>query len=219
MIGQIVKGDPGIIRFLYPSFQEKSSLSYSDLSKDIIYTGPTRRELKKYLASSCNRFISTTGAYEVDISTPKQLLEWVCLRKSIELRQSVLDTLDSYDDEELIFLIKQLWVTGRWLGSNTESVSIYQLFQGTVGPLKDLLKTYYLLRESIPHKIIEASFITFLSRVVNMEEQNVSQGYMKLLRTAHMKYGSKLRPAIFKFSTRKDKNDELKFLDLLLDLR
>ena len=78
---------------------------------------------------------------------------------------------------------------------------------------------YYTLLESYPAPVVESSFLTFLSRVKTLSEQNVNPGYQKLLMRADSKFGDKLKSSVFKMATRGDLEDGLRFFELLTGLR
>ena len=94
---------------------------------------------------------------------------------------------------------------------------MYNLYKDTVGPVKDLLETYFKLLQTYPHPVIEASFYTFLQRALDIENQEVSPGYKKLLKTFYAKSSNKIKPALYTYA--KSSQTELDFVNMLLSLR
>lgn len=220
MKGKIVKvSDPGLLQFLFPEYVIRESLSLTDNDSFVIYTGKIRNKLKDWLGANTKGFISTVGNYEVDFTNKEVLLRWVYEKKGKDVPKRVLDQIGFYDDDYFEYLIKVFWVTGRWVGSSNTEVTMYNLFQDSVDTTKKFLSTYFDLLKDNPPEVIEASFLTFLGRVIDIENQTVSQGYMKLLRQANARYGPKVKPAILSLAMRKDNDSVMAFIDLATNLR
>lgn len=221
MIGRTVKvSDPYMLKFFYPDFQVREELTYSDKDLCIIYVGKSRRDLKDYLGRNTKKFINTVGVPDLDFSNKEQILEWAFKCKDKVVSQKIQEQVKNLDDEYFLYLLKIYWITGRWAGeSNSSDVSVYNLFQSSTTSIKNALQIYFKLVESQPARIVESSFITFLSRIYNIEDQSVSPGYLKLLKSALNKYGPKVKPAVYKLALRHDSREELAFIDLITDLR
>lgn len=221
MIGKTVRiKDPYILKFFYPDFQVREELSYSDQDNSIIYIGKSVRNLNDYLYRNTKRFINTVGNPDIDFQNREQVVEWAFKQKEKKLTEKVKAQVKDFDDEYFMYVLKIFWVSGRWVGETGDGeVSVYNLFQSSVSSLKSSLQIYFKLLENQPARVVESSFITFLSRIHNIEEQSVNPGYLKLLKQALAKYGTKVKPAVYKLALRKDQKEELAFIDLLTDLR
>lgn len=220
MKGKIVKADdPGFLQFFYPDYVIRESLSLMDSDSFVIYTGKQRNKIKDWLGLNTKGFISTVGNYEIDFTSKEPIIKWCYGQKGKEVPQRILDQISYYDDEYFKYLVKVFWITGRWVGSTNSDVTMFNLFQDSIDSTRKFLSTYYELLKDNPPEVIEASFLTFLGRVVDIENQTVSQGYMKLLRQANARYGSKIKPAILALSMRKDSDPVMSFLDLATNLR
>lgn len=221
MVGKTVKvNDPYLLKFFYPNFQVKEELTYSDRDVDVIYVGKLRKDLKEYLGRNTHRFINTVGVPDLDFNNRDAVLEWAYKCKGKEVTDKIKEQVKNLDDEFFLYLLKIYWITERWVGeSNSSDVSVYNLFQSSVSSVKTALQIYFKLVEEQPARIVESSFITFLSRIYNIEDQSVSPGYLKLLKAALNKYGPKVKPAVYKLALRHDGREELAFIDLITDLR
>lgn len=221
MEGKVIKvKDTGLLSFLFPSFQVRTSLSIADRDVDVIYVGPNRKDLRSYLERNSRSYVSSVGIPDVDLSNPQSALKWIFLQNGQELTENVRESVESMDDEEFWYLFKVMWVTGKWLGNIEDSkYNTFHLYQTSTMSLKDELTVYFSLLESMNPLVIESSFLTFLSRVKTIESQNVSAGYMKVLKSADSKYGSKIKQAVSKMATRRGLRPELLFIDLITDLR
>ena len=212
--------DSGLLSFLFPSFQVRTSLSIADRDEDIIYVGPNRKDLRNYLERNSKSYVSAVGVPDVDLSTPQSAIRWIFSEKGQELTDVVKESVESMDDEEFWYLFKIMWITGKWMGSKEDSkYNTFHLYQSSTTSLKDELTVYFSLLEGNNPLVIESSFLTFLSRVKTIESQNVSPGYMKVLKSADSKYGPKIKQAVSKMATRKGLRPELLFIDLITDLR
>lgn len=221
MVGKVVKVvDPNLITFFYPTFKIRTELSILDRDLDIIYVGPMKRGLIDQLSSGTKRFISTVGVPDIDLTNRESALKWLFSKSGKEPPVDLVEQAKTYDDDYFYFCMKVYWITGRWVGLKSDSdITLYSLFSSTSESLRKTIETYYKLIEDIPTKVVEASFLTFLSRVKNLEEQNAKPGYMKLLKVCDGKFGQKIKPAVYKIATREGLRDELLFIDLITELR
>lgn len=221
MVGKIIRiKDPGLIKFFYPNFFIRSEITYPDRDCNVIYNGPMRRNLISYLESNTKSFISTTGSPDLDFENREELLKWIFKKKGKDLTPKIVEGALSVEDNYFLESIKLFWILEKWRKNSSQSdITLYDLFSKSVEPLKDLLVVYFNLLEVYPAPVIESSFITFLSRVKNIEEQSVKPGYMKLLKSANTRYGIKIKSSIYKMASREGIRDELVMLDLLTDLR
>lgn len=212
--------DPYLLKFFYPDYQVRDELTYSDRDVKVIYVGKSQKDLVGYLSRNTKSFINTVGVPDIDFNNKEQIVEWAYAKKGKSAPAKVIEQAKNSDDDYFLYLLKVFWITGRWECEDEESeVTVYSLFQSTVQSLKQEIQTYFKLVEIMPARVVESSFITFLSRIYNIDDQNVSNGYLKLLKTALGKYGPKVKPAVYKLALRHDGNEQMAFLDLITDLR
>lgn len=209
--------DPHLIQFLYPEIVLKTELSILDRDNFILYCGPSRPQLKKWLSERTKCFISTSGSPDVDLTKPEELVKFVSESKGSKPPQRILDLIKDMDISEVEEMCKVYWVTKKWVGSDTKCEStMFDLFKESTSSMTRALKIYFELREVYPYEVIESSFLTFLSRVATVEDQSVSPQYMKVLLQANSKFGSKVKPLMLRLA----QNDtELGFINMLTDLR
>lgn len=221
MVGKTVRiKDPYLLKFFYPDFQVKEELTYADRDAKVIYVGKSRRDLREYLSSNTKQFINTVGAPDMDFNNKEKVVEWAFEKKGKVPTTKILEQVKNIDDEYFLYLLKIYWVTARWVGESSDSeVSVFNLFVASTSSLKQALQIYFALIDEQPARVVESSFITFLSRIHNIEDQSVSPGYLKLLKSALNKYGPKVKPAVYKLALRHDSREEFAFIDLLTDLR
>lgn len=221
MIGKTVKvSDPYLLRFFYPDFQVVTEITYSELDRDVIYAGASRKNLVNFLSKNTRRFINTVGTPDMDFANKEQIAKWVFSKKGKTPTEKQIETIKNQDDDFFMYSLKVFWITGKWVGGSEESdTTMFDLFQASVSSLKDVLKIYFKLVENLPPQVVESSFLTFLSRVHNLDDQSVNPHYLRLLKQALMRWGPKVKPAVYKLALRKDGSPELAFLDLITDLR
>ena len=219
MQGKIVKvSSYQLIQYFYPRYKVREELSFLDKDNYVLYIGKSRPRLKEYLRDNTKGFISVSGNPEVDFTDMEVLVKWVYSLKGKEPSKKVIDSLSTMEADYVEYLCKVYWLTGRWI-ANLEATdkSIYDLFMSSISSVKDILTTYFELRKIYPYEVLESSFITFLYRVVNIEDQNVSVGYLKLLRQARQKFGTKVKPLVLQLGL--SDGSELSFINMLLELR
>jgi hypothetical protein len=96
---------------------------------------------------------------------------------------------------------------------------MFDLFLSTTKSTIEMLETYFNLLDKYPYYMVESSFFTFLQRSRDYEEQDVSDGYKRLLHNFNDKSGSVLKSSIIKYMKKGEMEDRLRFLSLLLSLR
>ena len=140
-------------------------------------------------------------------------------KKGKECPNSVIEQSVNYDEGYFLQCVKIFWMLGRWIGSKDSDISLYNLFSSTQESLRSSIDIYFKLLDELPSPVVESSFLTFLSRVKNVSEQSAKPGYMKLLKLCNSKFGSRIKPSVYRFAVRNKIRDELAFIDLLIDLR
>ena len=221
MLSKTVKiGEPSVLNFFFPQFRLKEELSYTDRDNYIIYTGSGRRNLQKYLSENTKGFINTVGSPDIDFTDREVALRWVYSNINKEVPKTVVEAVKNYDDEYFMYCLKCVWASGFWPGArNSDSPSLYSLFAASPSSLRESYKIYLSLVEDMPAPVVESSFLTFLSRVKSVSDQAVSPGYLRLLKQCDMAFGSSVKLAVLKMAIRRGLRDELKFLDLITNLR
>ena len=219
MLNKVVKvSNYQLIQFFYPEMKVRTELSLVDRDNSVLFVGKGKPRLKEWLSLNTKEFIATTGQPEVDFTNLEVLVKWVFAKKGKEPSQRILDQLQNMDLNYVEHLVKMYHISGKWMADNTSvDVSMFNLFQESTVSVKSCLETYFKLREVYPYEVIQASFITFLSRVTSIEDQNVSTSYMKVLKQANQRYGNKIRPLIMRLGTARD--TETEFINMLIDLR
>lgn len=219
MLNKVVKvSNYSLIQFFYPDIKVRTELSLVDRDDSVLFIGKERPRLKEWLKMNTRSFISTVGAFEVDMTNCEELVKWVFLLRGKEPTAKILEQIKTMDLSYVENLCKIYHVSGRWIGENNDiDVTMFNLFQSSTMSMKSMFETYFKLREVYPFEVIESSFITFLSRVLTIEDQSVSTSYMKVLKQANMKYGTKIRPLVMRLGT--GNGTELDFINLLTDLR
>lgn len=207
-----------LLQYFYPDYKVREELSFVDRDNYVIYIGKPRPNIKRYLEERTKGYISVVGMPELDLTDAKNLVEWVYQKRGKVPAKKTLEGLENMDLSYVEYLVKVFWVTGKWVEDNSFcEKTMYNLFQDSVSSMNSCMKTYFELREVYPYEVIEASYLTFLSRVLTVEDQNASPGYMKLLKQASLKFGSKIRPLVVQLGASED--SELAFINMLTELR
>lgn len=219
MLDKIVKvSNYQLIQFFYPEMKVRAELSLVDRDNSVLFIGKGKPKLKEWLTFNTKNFISVSGQPEIDFTDPEVLVRWVFSKRDKEPSQKILDQIKNMDLNYVEYLCKVYHVSGKWIADSSDiDVTMFNLFQESSVSLKSCLETYFKLREVYPYEVIESSFITFLSRVMAIEDQNVSNGYMRVLKQAHQRYGTKIKPLVLRLGTSED--TELEFINMLTDLR
>lgn len=212
--------NPELLQFFYPEFQIKDNLSFQDKDRKIIYIGRVRNKIKEYLNRKTKSYISTVGRVDIDLEEDDKLLEIVYKMKDRKLYKKVKKSIEMLDREELVYALKVFWITGDWIYDYEEDdLTMYNLFKGTTSSMKELLQIYFQLLGKYPFYMIESSFITFLQRTLDIEDQDISPVYRRLLKSFNSKSGDKLKNSMMKYVQKSSLREELRFLDLLINLR
>ena len=220
MKGSSVKiNNIGLLQIFYPDYILREEITFSDYGKNIIYVGKQNKRALDTLKEYSKEYIIVGNPDKgKDFSSKEALLEWAYRVKGKEVPKYVKDAVEAMGDEEFEYNLKIYWLTGTWLTNEESNISTYELYQSSVRSLKDSLVTLFSLLEVYHPRVIEASYITFLSRVKYVEDQTVSNTYKKLLIAANNKYGHKITPFILSYSLRKG-DPVLSLLHMVMNLR
>lgn len=217
MEGKIVKINEDFLKILYPEYTFKTYVSFLDRGTKVIYHGKYFNGLKDYLTKNTKSFISVVGNPELDLSSKDAIAEYVFTLKNRTYSDTYRNFFDTLDDTEFYYSLKTLYVTGRVPYTVTDSNSMYKLFQSLTEPTMDMLKTYFSLLNTYPFRVLESSFLTFLSRVSTLSTDGVSPRYSLLIKQTHAKIGRQLKSATLSYVT--SEQTEIDFMNLLLSLR
>ena len=217
MIRKFVNCDKNLVQFFYPEFQVKSYVNFLDRENKVIYIGKPLNNLREYLENNTKEFICLVGFCELDLSTPKPLINYVFTRVNRKLEPHVELYLTNLDKMELEYFLKCLWVTGQFPYQINKSISMLSLYKSLTKSINEIISTLYKLLDIYSFNIIESSFLTFLEKVKNIETVNVSPYYLKILKEAHMTIRDRLKPAVFQYS--KSSRKEVDFLVLIMNLK
>jgi hypothetical protein len=221
LIGKTVKiNDLDLLSYFYPGFERREKITLLDSDKRVIYTGRMQSDLEKTLRIGTREFINTVGHPDVDLSDRESLLNFVYSKHGKSVPKSVLAHVDDLDDTDFLTSVKIVWVVGVWPHPiSEEAASIYDLFQGSIGSTVGCLHTYFVLCELYPPIVLESSFLTFLLRAKNPDDQNVKPGYLKLLKTLYSQCGAKIKSAAMELAESPKVLPELRFVSLVMGLR
>ena len=217
MIRKFVNCDKNLVQFFYPEFQVKSYVNFLDRENKVIYIGKPLNNLREYLENNTKEFICLVGFCELDLSTPKPLINYVFTRVNRKLEPHVELYLTNLDKMELEYFLKCLWVTGQFPYQINKSISMLSLYKSLTKPINEIVSTFYKLLDIYSFSIIESSFLTFLEKIKNIESINVSSYYLKILKDAQMVIKDRLKPSVYRYS--KSSHAEVDFIRLILDLK
>ena len=217
MINKFVNCDRNLVQFFYPDFEVKSYINFLDKENKVIYVGKPLNNLREYLENNTKEFICLVGVAELDLSTPKPLINYVFNKVNRKLESHVELYLTNLDRIELEYFLKCLFITGRFPYQINKSISMLSLYKSLTKSINEIISTFYKLLDIYSFNIIESSFLTFLEKVKNIENVNVSPYYLKILKEAHMVIKDRLKPAVFQYS--KSSHKEVDFIALILNLK
>lgn len=209
--------DVGKIHFFYPDFVIKDELTFSDLDNKIIWVG--KKKDKEWLERNTKDFINTTGIPDLVFDRESWVDLALVRAKARNSKSNILKSAEDLDDEDFFNHLKIFTVTKKWELKYDESETIYNLFKALVSSRGEAIQFYFRLIDNYPPAIIESSLLTFLVRVKNINEQNVSPEYMRLLKQANQVMKDKIKGAVMNLSRSTVLRDELSMLNLITDLR
>lgn len=219
LAGKCVRvSDPGLLVYLLPEWQVMTEVGQFSREKDVIYVGELRSDLRATLDQNTRRWVSAVGAADVDLETRVGLVTFVLGCHGRKPSQALLALIDALDEAEFMRGVKLAYQCGTWPYGDTEGEqSLFDLFKAT-GIIRDAVSVYLKLLEDIPAPLIEAGYLTFLLRVREPEEQQVSAGYLKVITTAAGRVGRHVRSAAAELGLRRDLPLPLRFVNALFVL-
>lgn len=217
MINKFVNCDRNLVQFFYPDFEVKSYVNFLDKENKVIYIGKPLNNLREYLENNTKEFICLVGVAELDLSTPKPLINYVFNKINRKLEPHVELYLTNLDRIELEFFLKCLFITGQFPYQINKSLSMLSLYKSLTKSINDIISTLYKLLDIYSFNIVESSFLTFLEKVKDIENISVSSYYLKILKDAQLVIRDRLKPAVFQYS--KSMRREVDFIVLIMNLK
>lgn len=211
--------DSSILAALAPYYRMTDELEPYSIGGRILYTGRNIPNLRSRLEREYESYILVSRVGEIDISTKEKLVDFVYSRFDREPPKKVKEICTNLDEREVESLMKITWNTGKFPIKGVEGeLSIYDLYKALPGPQRNLIETYIKVIEQMPVYIVESSLLTMLLRVKDIENQDVSPHYLKLLRQISMRVGDKIEPVMRRYAKR-NTLAEANLLCALLELR
>ena len=164
-----------------------------DYSDGVIYKGTvTDSIVKKLDFLTSGKYIILSEFADMILQKPSEYISvfFPSLKEKSE-------QYNNYDLETFLPLLKQYYILQKKPPILKEEESgTFQLFRSLVGSKQDLQKEYFNLLEITNIKVISSSVLTFLLKVKEQNYNNCSSSYKKLLNSAYLKFGSKIKPAV-----------------------
>lgn len=207
--------DIGLLQFLYPEFiiLDKPVL-YSD--KPIIFIGET-----KYINQIKNLgvpYISLSALAEYDLTDRLTLLKVVFSKYNRPVPKYLLEFYEDLDDTTFRDLVEYYWITGKWtLKEYNNSGAFLEFLQSFRTDTITMVRTYLNLLHKTGAEYIRVSLFTFLNRVLTPSGK-ISKWYKKVIDNYKMSKQQLIKPAINNYIESPIENEELKILNLILDL-
>jgi len=209
-----------LLCYLYPDYVIREKLSIMDRDSKVIYVGRLRPNLKEYLSKNTMGYINTTGAPDVDLTNKEGLLNFVYQKHGKKPPNTVKAWLEDVEWDEFIYYCKVIWILGGLKAQiEDEKSTMFNLFMESSGSTKELLTVLFSLYESIPMEILEAGYLTFLSRAADIEGQSVGANYLRALKGLRSRCGDTLKPSITSYIKMKKMRVDAKLLKLIFSLR
>lgn len=220
MVGKTVKCDIGLISFFYPDYIPVTEVSFLNMEDKVIYVGKWKAGLVEKLRANTKEFINTVGKPEVDFSNRTTLIEFVYAKWKREVPKKLRDLISELSDDEFIYSCKCLWVSGKWPYSVDENeMTVYNLFLSMNDSVQENLRVLIALLDKYPTPVIASSFVTFLSRVMDLDAQEVNPRYKQVLKQFYQRSANKIKPAVRRYSLMGDVRQEVALVDLILQVR
>lgn len=217
MLNKIVKvSDYNLILYFFPNLKVREELTFLDKSEDVLYIGSFKPQLGKYLADRTKSYISVVGNAEIDLTDNEKLVDFTAEVAGVKVTNKLREDIKNMDLKDVEEMCKICAVSHRWPRSIEDcEVTDFDLFEASTTSSIETLRTYFKLREYKAYPLIESSFLTFLSKVANINDISVSPKYMAVIKKANARWGSKVRKLVVELG--KD-DDELAFINLLCSL-
>ncbi len=205
--------DVGLLSFFYPSFVVKDTLFF-DHDKNVIYVGSMKKNMMQYLKNNTNSFINTVGPYTVDLDNEEELIDFVYSKWNKEPKDGIRDLLLNMQRVDLLIYLKKYWIIGR---SDLDSmdVTVFDLFKSFLKPKRESYDVYFRLLEYVDPVVIEHSILTFLTKVVSLDDIEVSPYYKKILMDFRGKSGDRIKRVCLEYLDREDMDKRLNVLWLI----
>ena len=204
--------DSYFLQFFYPHFRIVSELSSNeDYSSGVIYKGLVTDDILEFLeVNTKGQYIIVSKFPDVTLETPSDFV-----KVFFPLLEEKATRYDLYPLRDFLSLVKTQYILSKnpVLYKATDH-NIYQLFSLTLGSKKALYEYYFQLLDAMGPRLLAASILTFLNKVQKKEYSGLNRDYIARLNTAYLRYGDKIKPAVYQFATT-EKNLDLALWTLL----
>ncbi len=207
--------DLGLLQFMYPNYVilDKPVL-FSD--KPIIFIGET-----KYVNQIKNLnvdYILVSALAEFDLTDRLTLLKIIFSKYNRPVPKYLLEFYEDLDDNTFRELVEYYWITGKWLMKEYNSSGAFlEFLQSFKTDTVTILKTYLTLLNKTGSDYIRVSLFTFLNRVLTPNGK-LSKWYKQVIDNYKMSKIQLIKPAIYNYIDSPIKNEDLRILNLILDL-
>ena len=205
----------GLLSVFYPDFVVREILFF-DQDNKVIYTGKDRKDLIEYLTNNTKEFINTTGPYEYDLENKEVLLELVYRKWGKEPREDLKNAIINLPDDDFYGFVKRRWVLPSGEPLEKAKITIYDLYKVFGKSKTEAMNVFFELVESYPPVVVESSLLTFLEKVVTLEDISVSPHYLKLLKDFKQRHGDKIKKVLFDYKNIDYSKEEMNVLWLIL---
>lgn len=205
----------GFLSYFFPEYTIANE--YLPFVDKVIFTG-SPQEIRKF-RNSGTVYIGIYGVPEYDLTNREKCLQFVYSKFDKEPPKYLMETKDLYDDNTFFEYCKLTWITGVWPEKIEEQdITIYNLYQSlTQGTSKANEVLFELLKTTSP-EIIEASLLTFLTRIKSLDDQSVSVNYKKILLSFKNAHEKNVKPSVERFVFSKLDNTELRLFEFINNL-
>lgn len=205
--------DPALLQFFFPQFKIIADLKQPiDYSTGVIFTGTISDSvIRKLDFLTKGRYILISDFADIELYKPSNFisLAFPALKdKAIQY--------DNYELEDFLVLMKQYYILQKKVPVLKEDeTGIFNLYRSLTSSKDLFVKEYFEVLQSMPIKVIVSSILTFLWKVKNKMYNSNSPQYTKILNSAHLKFGSKIKSAVKQYIESKQSPEVALFI--LLD--
>lgn len=185
---------PQFLQFLYPHFQFITDFKQViDYSQGVIYKGLISETiLNKLECLTDGKYILLTDIGEVILYTPSDYVKIL-----FPVIADKAEQYNNYDLEQFIPILKQYYILQKKPPLLKEDeTGIFGLYKALISSKEALHKEYFSLLNTLSIKVVASSILTFLLKVKEQNFNNCSSSYKKLINTAYLKFGTRIKPAI-----------------------
>lgn len=207
--------DPYLLLFFYPSFHFITDLKQNiDYSDGVIYKGTiTDSIVTKLNLLTSGKYILISDFADIVLEKPSKFIEVF-----YPVLENNKEKYDNYPLDQFIPILKQYYLLQKRIPLlKEEESSIFRLFKSLLGSKSLLQKEYFNLLESVPVNTLSSSILTFLIKVKEQSYNNCSSSYKKVIYSANLKFGGKIKQSIIEY-IESDQKPEIALWSLLENL-